>query len=115
MNYQDWEPVVIYKNKNDKNDKNNNNNNKVQNYSGTNVLKKLENDEISSLPKIDFNISKELIKKRNLVNITQKELAQALNLPINIITELENGKSGINKGLVNKINKYLDKLSKTIG
>jgi len=107
MDYQNWEPVVIYGNKNNNS---NSNSNSTQNYSGTNVLKKLENDEISTLPKIDFNISKELIKKRNLVNITQKQLAQALNLPINIISELENGKSSINKGLVNKINRYLDKL-----
>ena len=113
MDCQDWSEVKIgggkiYNNKNKElpiNIKQNN----VQNLPGTKFLKKLEEDETVVIPKVSISVSKEIENKRNLCSITQKELANALNIPVNIIKELESGKGDNNKGLINKINNYLNK------
>ena len=88
MDCQDWSEVKIgggkiYNNKNKElpiNIKQNN----IQNLPGTKFLKKLEEDETVVIPKVSISVSKEIENKRNLCSITQKELANALNIPVNI-------------------------------
>lgn len=79
-----------------------------QNLPGTKLLNQLDSEEIYVPPKIDKTISQNIQFKRNLCKFTQKELASALNIPANIINDIESGKSTQNKGLINKINKFLD-------
>ena len=81
---------------------------KKQNLPGTKLLNQLDSEEIYIPPKIDKTISQNIQFKRNLCKFTQKELASALNIPTNIINDIESGKSTQNKGLINKINKFLD-------
>lgn len=79
-----------------------------QNQPGTKLFKKLDSEEIYVAPKIDKTISQDIQNKRNKCKLTQKELANALNIQTNIINDIESGKSTQNKGIINKINKFLD-------
>tara|TARA_B110000259_G_C14031761_1_gene407049 strand:+ start:4222 stop:4584 length:363 start_codon:yes stop_codon:yes gene_type:complete len=79
-----------------------------QNQPGTKLFNQLDSEEIYIPPKIDKNLSQDIQFKRNLCKLTQKELASALNIPTNIINDIESGKSTLNKGLVNRINKFMD-------
>jgi len=82
---------------------------KEQNLPGTKTLKKLEEDEIYVLPKISLNDSKSIEQKRNKCNLSQKDLASMLNIPISVIKNIESGKENNNKGLINKIINFLNK------
>lgn len=117
MSYQDWEEVNIG-NKNSRLKLDKLVSSKIQNTPGSKTLAKLESDEIFTLPKIDYNVSKELVELRNMVKkqdgtaYGQKDLAQALNYNVSVIKDLESGKSNNNKGLINKVKKHLDNLIK---
>jgi ribosome-binding protein aMBF1 (putative translation factor) len=111
MDYQDWNEVKIGGGKisNDPNKKTTELPpiNK-QNEPGSKLFKQLDSEEIYIPPKIDKNVSRDIQSKRNQCKLTQKELANAFNIPTNIINDIESGKSTQNKGLINKINKFLD-------
>lgn len=79
-----------------------------QNEPGTKLFKQLDGEEIYVPPKIDKTVSQDIQFKRNQCKLTQKELASGLNIPANIINDIESGKSTQNKGLINRINKFLD-------
>ncbi len=111
MQFQDWEPVKIGGGKNHT-DKNfvapSPQNKKKQNLPGTKIINQLENDEIVKVPKVSYTDSKLIEQKRNTLGISQKELAQSFNVPANIISDIEKGTSNNNKGLISRINKFLD-------
>jgi ribosome-binding protein aMBF1 (putative translation factor) len=114
-NYQDWEENTIgggniSYNKNNTTIKTSTTKN--QNLPGNKIKNQLENDEIQSLPKVLYEDAKNIEKKRNLIGLTQKQLAQNLNIPHNIITDIEKGSLNNNKSLLSKINRYLDNLIK---
>lgn len=111
MDNQDWTELKIGGGKVSY-DPNKNNNifppiNK-QNQPGTKLFNQLDSEEIFIAPKIDKTISQDIQFKRNKCKLTQKELANALNIPNNIINDIESGKYIQNKGLINRINKFLD-------
>ena len=114
-NYQDWDENTI-----GGGNINYNNNNtttkscttKIQNLPGNKIKNQLENDEIQSLPKVLYQDSKLIEKKRNIVGLSQKNLAKNLNIPHNIISDIEKGSHNNNKSLISKINRYLDNLIK---
>ena len=113
--FQDWEPVNIGGGKivNDKkNIYKSSIEKKTQNTPGNKLFHKLDKDDGSDekivIEKVSYNVSKDIQTKRNMAKLSQKDLAKNLNLPVNIITDIENGKSTNNKGLINKINKFLD-------
>jgi len=111
MQFQDWEPVKIGGGK-IHTDKNYvappPQNKKKQNLPGTKIINQLENDEIVKVPKVSYTDSKLIEQKRNTLGISQKELAQSFNVPVNIISDIEKGTSNNNKGLISRINKFLD-------
>jgi len=79
-----------------------------QNDPCSKLFKQLDGEEIYVPPKIDKTVSQDIQFKRNQAKLTQKELASGLNIPVNIINDIESGKSNQNKGLINKINRFLD-------
>ncbi len=119
MSYQDWEPVTIGGG-NIVNDKKNITKNVVkkttENLPGSKLLRQLENDDGSEekviIPKVSLNDAKNIQTKRNIANLTKKELAKLLNIQSNIINDIENGKCANSKALINKINIFLDKYIK---
>ena len=55
-------------------------------------------------------MSKEIIDTRIKLKLTQKDVANKLNIQLNLYTELENGKaiySGSTKQLINKLERIL--------
>ena len=57
--------------------------------------------------KMDVSFGKELQKKRLSKGMTQKDLAQKLNIPVKDINDIEAGKAKHNPGLMSKINRIM--------
>jgi ribosome-binding protein aMBF1 (putative translation factor) len=110
MDYQDWTEVKIGGGKvsYDPNKKTELPHINKQNQPGTKLFKQLDGEDIYVPPKIDKTISQDIQFKRNKCKLTQKELASGLNIPTNIINDIESGKSTQNKGIINRIEKFLD-------
>jgi ribosome-binding protein aMBF1 (putative translation factor) len=74
--------------------------------------RKIENEtENFSVEKIPIELSKEIMAKRALLKLTQKDVANKLNIQSNVYTELENGKalySSQTKQLINKLERVLN-------
>ena len=56
-----------------------------------------------------MEMGKKIAQARCEKKVTQKELANALNLPENIIKNFESGKALYNAVIINKLEKYLGK------
>ena len=116
MSHQDWDPIVFKKrgprsanearargvkvSKERANTKN-------EAYKNTLNARKVENEEIK-IQKIDLNLSKLIQKARFNAKISQKELAEKLNLQLSIIQGYESGKVIPNKTLLYKMGKVLN-------
>ena len=72
---------------------------------------KIENEQENfTILKIPKEISKEISEARNLKKITQKDMANRLNISKDIINNIENGKANYDpstKENINKIQKFL--------
>jgi len=77
------------------------------NYENTINMRKLENEEVD-IKKIDLNLSKLIQKARVNNKLSQKDLADKLNLKSNIIQGYESGKVIPNKTLLYKMGKVLN-------
>lgn len=113
MSHQDWNPVVFKKHipKTVKEAKGmttqQHSNKKNINYENTINMRKLENEEVE-IKKIDLNLSKLIQKARVNNKLSQKDLADKLNLKSNIIQGYESGKVIPNKTLLYKMGKVLN-------
>ena len=116
MNCQDWKEIKIGGGKinYDKNKKFKEKETKHQNLPGNKILKKLDEEDIVVLEKVTIDTSKLIEQKRNKCGLSQKELAMQLNIQVTVIKDLESGTGINNKGLNNKINKFLDNKIKKI-
>lgn len=97
MDYQDWEPVVFTKNNN------NNNNNSINKRKKPTKFQELDGDEPPVPKQIDRKISTEISQKRSAKGLTQKKLAQQLNLQQSLINDYESGKVIPDKNILRKI------------
>ena len=107
-NHQDWKPVIFMKNKTKKN------NNKTKSVTAKkkkyNKPKKEivnDNSENLKLKKINLNLRIIIQKARTDLNLTQKDFAQRLNLPISIVKNYESGKAIPSSHILNKMSKVL--------
>ena len=103
MDHQDWKPVILKKpvTKQSKPKelvvKNNINSN--NNFAGTG--KKInDDDEITPLPTVGITIGKQIAQARTAKKISQKELANKMNVPLQTIQQNENGKALRNNSLL---------------
>ena len=101
MEHQDWKPLIINK-------KNNKNEEKKQ-YVKTKEQKLKESEENGNLShkKMDLEFGKSLQKYRLSKNMTQKDIAQKLNISFKDINEIENGKMKHNGPLMSKIKRMM--------
>ncbi len=76
-------------------------------YKNTLDARKVENEEIK-IKKIDLNLSKTIQKARFNAKISQKTLAEKLNLQVSVIQGYESGKVIPNKTLLYKMGKILN-------
>ena len=107
LDHQDWKQITIHpKNKN----KNINNNNKKKIDSNTQKLisieKKADNDDLKH-DKIPNDLRIKIQQGRSSRGLTQKQLANQINIPLQKITEIENGKAIYNAKDINKIKRFL--------
>ena len=102
LDHQDWKQVVVGKKKSKSPKKKNKN-------PDTNLLKlekKAENDELKH-DKITKELRTKIQQGRASKGLTQKQLANNVNLPLQKITEIENGKAIYNHKDINRIKRYL--------
>ncbi len=101
-NHQDWETVVLRK---------------PVKLSGTkqptnistksNKQKELESDELVVPKKIDTNLKKSIQQARAANKMSQKQLATALNIPVQTIVQYENGKAIPSNQFISKLERIL--------
>lgn len=96
---QDWEPVVLKKSKtsNQKDSENKSNNNHKGNH----------DDEITITPTVSLSNSLLIQKARLQLKMSQKDLAQKLNIDSKIIQGYESGKVVPDVKLMTKLEKIL--------
>jgi len=105
MEHQDWNTLFV----NPK--KNKNNNIEKKQYVKSKEQKMNENEENGNLShkKMDSEFGKSLQKYRLSQNMTQKDIAQKLNIPVKDINEIESGKMKHNGQLMGKIKRLMNK------
>lgn len=104
MEHQDWDTLFV------KPKKENNNIEKKQHVKSK-EQKMNESEEIGKLShkKMDSDFGKVLQKYRLSQNMTQKDIAQKLNIPVKDINEIESGKMKHNGQLMGKIKRLMNK------
>ncbi len=104
LDHQDWKTITV-----NKNNKNNDSvpKKKQSNLSKEKVLeKKVEEDNLKH-KKIPPELKQKIIQTRCALSLTQKQLAQKCNLPLQIINDIETGKAIYNHIHINKIKRIL--------
>jgi len=99
MNHQDWKPVILRKNTKPPPS--------TKQVQGNSKIKKLDSDNPQPPKKISHSVKIEIQKARAIKKITQKQLANILNLPSQTISEYESGKAIPNKQVLSKMGKIL--------
>ena len=107
MDHQDWKPVVIGQKKSkNKSPKTTKKKKDPENRKLLKIEKKAENDELKH-DKITKELRTKIQQGRASKGLTQKQLANNVNLPLQKITEIENGKAIYNHKDINRIKRYL--------
>lgn len=104
MEHQDWNTLFV-------NSKKKKNNIEKKEYVKSKEQKMNENEENGKLShkKMDSEFGKSLQKYRLSQNMTQKDIAQKLNIPVKDINEIESGKMKHNGQLMGKIKRLMNK------
>lgn len=100
---QDWNNIVFHKKttikeKKDKKDH--------EIYTKSNEYKKIE-DENYVLPSLSLEMRNKIIKGRQMKNLTQKQLANNINVQQNMISDYESGRCVPDKKILRKIENVL--------
>lgn len=103
MEHQDWDTVYITPKKPKKED-----NKKQYIKSKEQKMKDAEEEGKLTHKKMDVNFGKTLQKYRLSQNMTQKDIAQKLNIPVKDINEIESGKMKHNGQLMGKIKRLME-------
>lgn len=103
LDHQDWKTIVVKKKREDKTSKPKISNEQQKLKS---IEKKADNDELKHKT-ITLELRQNIQKARCLKNLTQKQLANNINLPLQVISDIESGKAIYNHQHINKIKRYL--------
>jgi len=105
LDHQDWKPIIIRKNA-----KNNvvNSKKKVDNATlkKISIEKKAEVDDLHH-KKLTLELRQSIQKARCAKSLTQKQLSNSVNLPVQVISDIESGKAIYNAQHINKIKRFL--------
>tara|TARA_B100000161_G_C33421973_1_gene355984 strand:- start:322 stop:639 length:318 start_codon:yes stop_codon:yes gene_type:complete len=104
MEHQDWDTVYVTPKKT-----NQESGDKKKQYVKSKEQKMNDAEEEGKLThkKMDVNFGKTLQKYRLSQNMTQKDIAQKLNIPVKDINEIESGKMKHNGQLMGKIKRLM--------
>ena len=104
LDHQDWKTIIVKKPKeNLKNSKKKISNNSQKIIS---VEKKAEEGDLKQ-KKITLELRQEIMKARTAISLTQKQLASSINLPQQVISDIESGKALYNPQHISKIKRLL--------
>ena len=105
LDHQDWKTIVIRKNpkNNVANSKKKIDNNTLKKIS---IEKKAEEDNLHH-KQLTVELRQSIQKARCAKALTQKQLANNVNLPQQIISDIESGKAIYNAQHINKIKRHL--------
>jgi ribosome-binding protein aMBF1 (putative translation factor) len=103
LDHQDWKTIVV-KNKREEKASKPKINNEQQKLNS--IEKKVENDKLKHKT-ITLELRKNIEKARCLKKLTQKQLANNINFPLQFISDIESGKAIYNHQHINKIKRYL--------
>lgn len=112
LDHQDWKQIIIHtKNKNINADNTTKtkvvkNKNGEKNKIDNKLDKKVEDGDMKHKI-ISLKLRQEIQKRRTSQNLTQKDLATRVNLPVIVINEIESGKAIYNHQHINKIKRFL--------
>ena len=105
LDHQDWKTLIVKKTK----EKKNINTPKITKVMDPNVKmeKKIEEGKMEH-NKITNELRSLIQKGRCSKGLTQKELANRINLPASVINDIESGKAIYNHVQINKIKRFLN-------
>ena len=106
LDHQDWNTIVVKKNKNKDKDKVESNKKNTTDVKAKKLEKKVEDDDLKH-KKIPNDLKQKIIVGRCSKKLTQKELAQKCNFPLQVINDIETGKAIYNHVHINKIKRVL--------
>ena len=104
ISHQDWNTIYLHLDKNKKDKKDEKKNFKK---GPSNNLDKTDIDSFKN-KKISSDISKKILQNRNSKNLTQKQLAQLINVKPSVKNDYESGKAIPNPSILNKLKKIID-------
>lgn len=97
MFYQDWKPVILRKNTKPK----------QTHTSRPSKKNDLDDPDYVSKKKVSHKLKMQIQHARQAKKLTQKELANKCNIPLNIVRDYENGKAIPNAQHLNKMRRVL--------
>jgi putative transcription factor len=107
MNHQDWTTVILTKNSEKLYTEK-----QIKEYEEKQKQKlekkKEKENEIQKPLKVNYEFKKALMQARLSKKISQKDLANKLNVPLNTISDYENGKIVPNNAFISKMEKVLN-------
>ena len=106
LDHQDWKTIVVHKPKTS--DKVKNASKKPSNTTLKNISieKKADADDLHH-KELTLKLRQDIMKGRSAKSLTQKQLANSINLPQQVISDIESGKAIYNAGHINKIKRFL--------
>ena len=109
MEHQDWNTLYVRANKQLKHkDKQKEEGKKTNHFSKENKIeKKIEEGNLKH-DKTPSELGKIIQSRRLSQNMTQKDLAQKLNIPVKMINEIESGKAKHNPQVISRIKRILN-------
>lgn len=106
MEHQDWKTIYL-KSKNTKTQNTPTSHNKYNNHNEHKMEKNITDGNMR-IAKVDKNKSMTIQQRRLSQGLTQKDLANKLNIPVKTINDIESGKANKNPQIMNKINQFFN-------
>ena len=106
LDHQDWKTLIIHNKNNNKVKNNNKNKIDANTQKLISIEKKADNDNFKH-DKIQNDLRIKIQQARSSKGLTQKQLANQINIPLQKISEIENGKAIYNAKDINKIKRFL--------
>jgi ribosome-binding protein aMBF1 (putative translation factor) len=107
MDHQDWNQYIVHCKNAERDESGNIKKTKHKDNTKENILEKKVGDGHLKHKKITKEISQEIQKARLSKGLTQKDLANQLSIPQNIINDIECGKALYNGQQISKIRRKL--------
>ena len=104
LDHQDWSTIIVNKKKNKNNKVSSGLSDEAQKQNK--IEKKVDEGDLKHT-KIDNDLRVKIIQTRNSKGLNQKQLANKVNFPVSVISDIESGKAIYNDKQINKIKRFL--------